>query len=61
MLHNVRLAKPYGLANRKSCHIQMLLNIEKPTEQNQERSSEWLVNTYPDEEDPLILYQMTKF
>ena len=42
------LAKPYGLANQKLCYIQMLLNVEKSGEQDQERSEEWLVNTGPD-------------
>ena len=34
MQHNFWLAKPYGLANQKSCYIQMLLNIEKSVEQD---------------------------
>ena len=32
MLHNFWLAKPYGLANQKLCHIQMLLNMKKSGE-----------------------------
>ena len=47
MLHNFWLAKPYGLANKKLCYIQMLLNIDKTGEQDLECSQEWLVNTDP--------------
>ena len=35
------------LANQKLCYIQILLNIEKSGEQDQESSEEWLVNTNP--------------
>ena len=48
MQHNFRLAKPCGLANRKLCYIQMLLDIERIGEQDKERPKEWLANTDPD-------------
>ena len=35
------MAKPYGLANRKSCYLQMHLDEEKPEEQEQ------MMNTDP--------------
>ena len=38
------LAKLYGLANQKWYYFQMLLNLDKSGEQ-EEHSSEWLVNT----------------
>ena len=48
MQHNIRLDKPYGLANQKLCFIQMLLKVEKSREwKNQKRSKEWFVNTAP--------------
>ena len=31
MLHSFRLAKPYGLANRKLCHIQIYEILMKKT------------------------------
>ena len=31
MLHNFRLAKPYGLANKKLCYIQIYKILEKKT------------------------------
>ena len=34
----------YGLANQKLCYIQMLLNIEKFVQQDEESSLKWLVN-----------------
>ena len=43
MKHNFRLAKRYSLANQKLYYIQMLLNVEKSEEQDQECSEEWLV------------------
>ena len=32
--HNFWLAKPNGIANQELCYFQMLLNAEKPEEQN---------------------------
>ena len=42
------MAKPYGLANQKSCYTYILLNVEKNLEnETKERSKEWLVNKDP--------------
>ena len=57
MLHNCRLAKPYGLANQKLCYIQMIVKIEKFGEQDKERSQEWLVNTDADFGSPTNLLE----
>ena len=43
------MAKPYGLANQKLCYVQMLLNVEKSGEQDQECSQECRLNTDPDQ------------
>ena len=45
MKHEFWLAKACGLVNQNLRYIQMLLNIEKPGEQDKECSEEWLVNT----------------